>query len=272
MSLKMGDTLDDCCIIGYLSIELGRLLISSVTMFPFRIGLFIAFVLSATAVAWGLVLRWQRGLGEKKLIVAETQPFDPAFLRLSAAEIAALPLAVRFDHPMGSQNAALTYNAQPFRITRHLGDDLNGIGGQNSDLDDPAYAAGAGQVVYAGSPSDGWGNMVIIAHRVPDLENPGKERIVQTVYAHLGRIIAKPNQIVGRGEQIGTVGTANGKYLAHLHFEVREGPYINPSVGYADVPLNRISPEKFISEHRGAPPEQLNPQPLASPQRTPSKM
>lgn len=186
------------------------------------------------------------------------RPLDPAFLRLSPLEIARLPLAVRFDQPMGAPNGAFTYNAQPFRITRHLGDDLNGIGGGNSDLGDPVYAAGTGQVVYAGVPGPGWGNMIILAHRVPDLEDPAKVRVYQTVYAHLEKILIKPEQVVQRGEQIGTVGTANGQYLAHLHFEVREGPYINPGAGYADSPLNRVSPERFIQEHRGAPEEQMN--------------
>ena len=57
------------------------------------------------------------------------------------------------------------------------------------------------------------------------------------------------------------MGTANGRYFAHLHFEVRPGPYVNPGVGYADVPLNRVSPDKFVREHRGAPDDQLNPAP-----------
>ncbi len=183
---------------------------------------------------------------------------DPAFLRLSPLEIARLPLAVRFDHPMGSQNAALTYNAQPFRINRHLGDDINGIGGGNSDLGDPVYAAGLGQVVYAGVPGPGWGNMVILAHRVPDLEDPVLENICQTVYAHLDKILVQPGQVLQRGVQLGIVGTGGGAYLAHLHFEIREGPYINPSVGYADSPLNRISPEKFLAARRGAPDWQMN--------------
>lgn len=186
------------------------------------------------------------------------RPFDPAFVRLGAREIAALPVAVRFDYPMGSQNAALTYNAQPFRITRHLGDDLNGIGGQNSDLGDPVHAAGAGQVVYRGVPGPGWGNVIILAHRVPEVEAPGGFAVYQTMYAHLERILVQPDQIVLRGEQIGTVGTASGRYLAHLHFEVRPGPYVNPGAGYADVPLNRLSPDKFVREHRGAPEDQLN--------------
>lgn len=186
------------------------------------------------------------------------KPLDPAFLRLSPLEVAALPLAVRFDHPMGSANAALTYNAQPFRITRHLGDDLNGIGGGNSDLGDAVYAAGAGRVVYSGVPGQGWGKMVILAHRVPDLENLTQEQVYQTVYAHLDEILVHPDALVERGDKIGTVGTGGGLYLAHLHFEVREGPYINPGQGYADSPLNRVSPEKFIAQRRGAPDWQLN--------------
>ena len=169
-----------------------------------------------------------------------------------------LPEAVRFDHPMGSPNAALTYNAQPFRVTRHLGDDVNGIGGMNSDLGDPVFAAGAGRVVFLGEPGKGWGNMVILAHRVPVAGQPGGFRVIQTVYAHLRDMGVRAGQAVQRGEQIGTVGTAGGLYPAHLHFEVREGPYVNPGQGYADTPMNRLSPERFLAEHRGAPDSQLH--------------
>ncbi len=188
-------------------------------------------------------------------------PFDPAFLRLTPIEIATLPLAVRFDAPMGSQAGALTYNARPFRIARHLGDDLNGIGGGNSDKGDPVYAVGEGRVVYLGEPGQGWGKMLILAHRVMDLERPEQEKVVQTVYAHLETFLVKGGQEVRRGMPIGTVGTANGAYLAHLHFEIREGPYVNPGPGYADAPLNRVSPEKFLLQYRGASADQLNPPP-----------
>lgn len=176
-------------------------------------------------------------------------PFDPAFARLAPMEVATLPLATRFDLPMGSPHGALTYNAQPFRIRRHLGDDLNGIGGENSDLGDPVYSAGAGRVVYSGSPGPGWGKMVIVAHRLPVGDELGP--VVQSMYAHLDSIHVQAGRNVLRGQQIGAVGTADGAYLAHLHFEVRRGPYVNPGQGYADAPLNRVSPETFIQAHQG---------------------
>jgi murein DD-endopeptidase MepM/ murein hydrolase activator NlpD len=68
----------------------------------------------------------------------------------------------------------------------------------------------------------------------------------------------EPDQIVQRGTPIATVGTAFGKYLAHLHFEIRRGPYVFPGVGYADSPLNCLSPERFVAQHRGAGEEVLN--------------
>ena len=190
----------------------------------------------------------------------QTTPFDPAFSRLSPLEIATLPVAARWDAPMGSELGALTYNAQPFRVTRHLGDDLNGIGGYNSDLGDPVYAAAAGRVVFAGVPGTGWGNMVILAHRVFNTQT-GALEVVQSMYAHLDQVLVQPGQTLHRSKKLGTVGTGGGLYLAHLHFETRQGPYINPSVGYADAPLNRMSPEHFVAEHRGAAVTLLNPAP-----------
>jgi hypothetical protein len=187
------------------------------------------------------------------------KPLDPAFVRLTPRETATLPLATRFDMPLGSEHGAFTYNARGFRIERHLGDDLNGIGGENSDLGDPVYAAGAGRVVYAGNPGPGWGKMILIAHRLPEGAEHGP--VVQTMYAHLEQMQVRTGQIVQRGDPIGTVGTAEGTYLAHLHFEVRAGPYVNPGQGYADTALNRIAPETFIRTHHGAAPQVLNPAP-----------
>jgi hypothetical protein len=196
---------------------------------------------------------WQ----EHEAAGGESRPLDPAFVRFSPAEIAALPEAVRWDMPMGSEHGALTYNAQPFRTTRHLGDDLNGIGGMNSDFGDPVYAAATGKVVYRGIPGPGWGNMIILAHRVRNAET-GEMEVMQSLYAHIDSSLVEPGQIVPRGQQIATVGTAFGKYLAHLHFEIRHGPYAFPGVGYADQPLNCVSPERFVAEHRGARDEVLS--------------
>lgn len=193
---------------------------------------------------------------ELRLSAVRAKPLDPPFVRLTPLEVAALPLATRFDMPMGSEHGAFTYNARAFRIQRHLGDDLNGIGGGNSDLGDAVYAAAAGQVIYAGVPSPDWGNMILIAHRLPEGDELGP--VVQTVYAHLESIRVHTGQVVRRGEPIGTVGTAGGRYWAHLHFEVRVGPYINPGQGYADTALNRVAPEVFIRAHRGADENVLN--------------
>lgn len=171
-----------------------------------------------------------------------TAPFDAAFVRIPPLDVAALPLATRVTSPMGNESGALTYNAQPFRLNRHLGDDLNGIGGWNSDLGDAVYATNTGQVLYAGWPSDGWGNMLIVAHRVRQAASPTGWVVHQSVYAHLDSSEAKPGQAVADGVKIGTVGTAGGRYLAHLHHEVRVSLSIYPGPGYSEYPLDRISP------------------------------
>ncbi len=179
--------------------------------------------------------------------------------QLSAWDLATLPRAARFDSPMGSAHGALTYNAQRFwemndkRGGHHTGDDLNGIGGMNTDLGDPVFAAADGRVLYAAEPSPGWGKIVVLGHHVPD------GRDLQTMYAHLHRIDVAVGDIVARGDRVGTVGTANGYYPAHLHFEMRESDGVDIGAGYTMLPLNRLDPVGTIEKLRGAPADDLAP-------------
>lgn len=179
--------------------------------------------------------------------------------QFSAWQLATIPEAPRFDAPMGSENGALTYNAQKFwemndkRGGHHTGDDLNGIGGMDTDLGDPVYATADGLVVYSGEPSPGWGKILVIGHRTND------GRLLQSMYAHLLRIDVPVGSIVARGRKIGLVGTANGYYPAHLHFEMRESDGVDIGGGYSMLPLNRIDPEKTVAELRGAPADQPAP-------------
>jgi hypothetical protein len=181
-----------------------------------------------------------------------TQPrkLNPAFQFPSSFLLASLPLATRFDYPLGSENGALTYNAQPFAQNLHLGDDLNGIGGENSDLGDPVYAVANGAVLLAGEGGPGWGTVIIVIHAIN--EN-GARRYVQSYYAHCDTILAYAGDEVHRGQRIATVGTGGGRYFAHLHFEMRE--FLTPFIGagYRKNTDGWLNPSDFIAKHRGAP-------------------
>jgi murein DD-endopeptidase MepM/ murein hydrolase activator NlpD len=175
---------------------------------------------------------------------------SPAFQIGSPILLAALPTAARFDFPIGSENGGFAYNAQRFTENRHLGDDLNGIGGENSDLGDPIFAVADGEVIFAGEAGPGWGKVVILLHAY---EENGVRKFVQSYYGHVETILVARKQRVHRGEQIATIGTADGRYWAHLHFEMREftTPFIGP--GYRDETRGWIDPSAFIASHRGAP-------------------
>ncbi len=176
--------------------------------------------------------------------------FDPAFHLPSPIELASVPTATRFDFPIGSENGAFAYNAQRFTENKHLGDDLNGIGGENSDLGDPIFAVADGRVLLARDGGPGWGKVIIVLHAY---EENGERKYVQSYYGHLDTILVAPPRDVHRGEQIGTVGTGNGRYFAHLHFEMREfiTPFVGP--GYRAETRGWLNPSGFIAAHRGAP-------------------
>lgn len=180
----------------------------------------------------------------------ERRRFDSHFALFSAARLAALPTATRFDFPLGSEHGAMVYNAQPFTENLHLGDDLNGIGGENSDRGDAVFAVADGEVVVAREGGPGWGNVVVVLHAYR--EN-GERKYVQSFYGHVQRMLVAPGERVERGQPIATVGTGGGKYWAHLHFEMRE--FLTPFIGagYRKDTRGWLDPSAFIQEHRGAP-------------------
>ena len=193
---------------------------------------------------------------------ADGEPPDLRLRALTPWQLARTPVATRFDPPLGGESSALVYNAQPFwemnerRGGHHTGDDLNGIGGMNTDLGDPVFATADGLVVYAGDPSPGWGNIVILNHRTAAGE------CLQSMYAHLDRIDVTPGEWVARGWRIATVGTAHGMYPAHLHFEIRRGDGVDIGGGYGQQPLNRLDPAATVRALRGAAADDLAPSPL----------
>lgn len=179
------------------------------------------------------------------------QPLIDGLILLRAKDLVEAPVVDGFQWPCGAPNGAMIYDAQPFgsmnrkRNGHHTGRDLNGIGGQNTDLGLPVCAAARGLVVYSGEPSPEWGNVVVLAHRMTD------GAIMQTLYAHMQQREAHVGQHVCRGQRIGSIGTAGGRYLAHLHFEAI--PSLSTEAGmpgyHPDGTMNRIDPAELIRQH-----------------------
>ncbi|MEL7531455.1 MAG: M23 family metallopeptidase [Bacteroidota bacterium] len=156
-----------------------------------------------------------------------------------------LPLADGFDFPVGPPDAKKYYNAQPFGENLHLGDDWNGRGGGNSDLGDPVYSVARGLVVEANDFGGGWGNVLRIVHQ---LDSAGRQ--VESLYAHLDTILLEEGDFVERGDQIATIGNANGAYWAHLHLEIRAKVGLALGGGYSQNTDGYLDPTLFIREHR----------------------
>ena len=182
------------------------------TIFAITLLIFAVFVLSFAAT---LALRLWPELTRPKYV-------DPAFRLPSSLELASLPTAVCFDFPLGSENGAMTYNAQPFTKNHHLGDDLNGIGGEDSDLGDPIYAVADRRLLLARDGGPGWGNVVILLHayiengavgsratstkpaRVGELGGEsinGERKYVQSYYAHVESRLVHVGKMFGTGSK-----------------------------------------------------------------------
>jgi murein DD-endopeptidase MepM/ murein hydrolase activator NlpD len=80
-------------------------------------------------------------------------------------------------------------------------------------------ASDRGVVIRAGWNDQGYGNFIIIDHKIDYL----------TLYAHLSDIMVKVGDVVAQGQVIGAVGSTGNSTGPHLHFEIRDfGRRINP--------------------------------------------
>lgn len=206
---------------------------------------------------WGCSLQSENDLGPAKAdsvaVPAPTALVDwvaeDAPPTIEAAIIARLKPCDGFDFPVGPPDAERYFKARgllPVGL-EHLGEDWNGQGGGNSDFGDYVYAAGDGVVFYSKYVNPGWGNVIRILHNYGTAEAP---RYIESLYAHVSSSWVRPGRRMHRGEVIGTIGNAAGKYHAHLHFEMRKKPGKDIRCGYDGDTLGFVDPTKFIEQNR----------------------
>ncbi len=157
-------------------------------------------------------------------------------------------VADAFDFPVGKPEAEGYYKARGYRANGHLGEDWNGRAGGDSDLGDPVYAIGNGVVVLAVDYKLGWGNVVIVRHAYRE---SGELKFIDSLYGHLDKFLVSQGQQVTRGQQLGTIGDAHGKYPAHLHFEIRKDLRIGMQrSSFARDLTAYFDPTSFLKAHR----------------------
>jgi murein DD-endopeptidase MepM/ murein hydrolase activator NlpD len=165
--------------------------------------------------------------------------FLSLLILLLVALLAPPPIDIACDFPVGPRGY---YDAQHFGENDHLGEDWNGVGGGDSDLGDPVRAIADGEVSFAADVGGGWGNVVRVIHRASGAT-------LESLYAHLDAIEVRVGDRLRRGERLGTIGTAHGRYPAHLHLELRDRE-LPLGHGYGTDRRGYLDPSAFIRAHR----------------------
>jgi len=131
-------------------------------------------------------------------------------------------------------------DAQPFQRYygfmggKHLGADISGIEGGDSDLGDTLYCIARGKVFF-------WFNDILMI-----LHKTTKGYIVSQ-YRHCLETFVLPGQYVDYLQPIARIGNSHGAYLAHLHFEIRTDILMDVRGGYGE-PKGCVDPMKYIKE------------------------
>ncbi len=138
-----------------------------------------------------------------------------------------------FRFPCGPPNGQGYYIAQGFQDNikgdgSHLGLDINGVGGGNTDLGDTLYAIADGIV-----DTVEYVDYLTVYHKY-------KGEIVKVLYYHMYKPMVKQGQRVSQGQPLALMGNSGGAYLAHLHLEVIKN--LNTSNLFYGLPDDHIDP------------------------------
>ena len=159
------------------------------------------------------------------------------------------PIADGFDMPVGAPHGQGYYIAQIFGKNKHMGEDWNAKGGSHLDFGKPVYAVANGVVHWSVENKGSWGNFIRLIHNAGTEDSP---RYIETFYAHLDEMYVNSGDVVSRGQVIGTIGDANGKYNPHLHLELKLKVGTEVGRGYGEDPriAGHIPPYPFLISRR----------------------
>ena len=124
-----------------------------------------------------------------------------------------LPINPTFGFPLNYPTMKGYYDANPFgnvtNLGKHLGCDLNKVGGGNNDYKDTIYSIGYGMVIESS------GALIAILHKT----KYSVPNYIIASYFHCDTIFVVRQEYITAGQPIGLVGK---KYAiaAHLHFEI----------------------------------------------------
>lgn len=148
---------------------------------------------------------------QPKTPLATVKPLAPA-----AAAVAPVAEAKPLQQP---QTEPVLSGADKFRwpISGRVITDFANSKGTGINIEAPegtaVRAAENGQVIYAGSGVEGYGNLILIRH----------PNGYVSAYAHLKDMTVAKGTVVNRGDNIGTAGKTGGVAKSQLHFELRKG-------------------------------------------------
>ncbi|MBR1630860.1 MAG: peptidoglycan DD-metalloendopeptidase family protein [Paludibacteraceae bacterium] len=138
------------------------------------------------------------------------------------------------QYRMPLHSTYITSKFGPRRYRYHYGTDLK------LQIGDTVHAAFDGKVRITNYEPKGYGNYVVIRH----------DNGLETVYAHMSKILVVQNQRITRGQAIGLGGNTGRSTGPHLHFETRYlGNAIDPTMIF-DFQKNEIISETFHFDKR----------------------
>jgi len=162
-----------------------------------------------------------------------------------------LRLAHGFDFPIAPPDANGFYKSRGLRPGGHRGEDWVSNVGSNHTLGLPVFSIADGMVLLARDVHVAWGNVILVRHAYFEEK---KVHYVDSLYAHLDRILVKEGDIVSRGQRIGAIGNNHGMYPSHLHFELHKNLQIGVNhTGFAKTFANYWTPTDFIVKRRNLP-------------------